>query len=305
MSAIVTIQSVSQIHAMLGREPPEHPLISVFELPPGAPIAANIPLLNTRFVSELYALSLKRGDECQLKYGRQLYDFEAGSLLCLAPGQAITPISEPRELKAEGPCWTLVFHPDLIRDTPLAGRMREFGFFGYDSHEALHLSVREARILTATVDELRREYRQNPDEHSQQIIVDHLQLLLSYCKRFYGRQFTTRACANHDVLARFERFLHDYFASDAPTKHGMPDVSECAKQLGYSPNYLSDLLRKATGKSAREHIHLFVIESAKNRLLGSNDSISQIAYALGFEYPQHFSKLFRSKTGMSPAKFRS
>jgi len=305
MSTIVTIESVSQIHEMLGREQPEHPLISVFEMAPQQPITANVPLINTLFVSELYALSLKRGNECQIRYGRQLYDFQSGSLLCLAPGQAITPISEPSDLQSEGPSWTLVFHPDLIRSTPLAGRMREFGFFGYDSHEALHLAEREAQTLTSMVDRIREEYRQNLDEHSHAIIVDNLQLLLSYCKRFYGRQFTTRTSAHKDVLARFEQFLNDYFDRDAPRTQGLPTVRDCAVQLGYSPNYLSDLLRKETGKNAREHIHLFVIEKAKNRLLGSEQSISEIAYSLGFEYPQHFSKLFRSKTGMSPVKFRN
>ena len=305
MSTIITVESVSQIHAMLGREPPEHPLISVFEIAPQQPITADVPLINTRFVSELYALSLKRGNECQLKYGRQLYDFQAGSLLCLAPGQAITPISEPSELQSEGPSWTLVFHPDLIRDTALAGRMREFGFFGYDSHEALHLSAREAQTLTSMIDRIREEYRQNLDEHSHAIIVDNLQLLLGYCKRFYGRQFRTRTGAHKDVLARFEQFLHDYFETDTPRTQGIPSVRDCALKLGYSPNYLSDLLRKETGKTAREHIHLFVIEMAKNRLLGSEQTVSEIAYSLGFEYPQHFSKLFRNKTGMSPAKFRN
>jgi AraC family transcriptional regulator, transcriptional activator of pobA len=305
VSTIITIQSVSQIHAMLGREQPEHPLVSLFETAPRQTITAQVPLVNTRFVSELYALSLKRGDECQLKYGRQLYDFQAGSLLCLAPGQAITPIAEPADLQSEGPSWTLVFHPDLIRDTALAGRVREFGFFGYDSHEALHLAAREAQTLTSTVETIREEYRQNLDEHSQQIIVDHLQLLLSYCQRFYGRQFTTRTGAHKAVLARFEQFLNDYFETDAPRTRGIPSVRECAVHLGYSPNYLSDLLRKETGKNAREHLHLFVIERAKDRLLASEQTISEIAYSLGFEYPQHFSKLFRSKTGMSPAKFRN
>ena len=135
--------------------------------------------------------------------------------------------------------------------------------------------------------------------------MDNLQLLLSYCKRFYGRQFTTRTSAHKDVLARFEQFLTDYFETDAPRAQGIPSVRDCALQLGYSPNYLSDLLRKETGKNAREHIHLFVIEMAKNRLLGSEQTVSEIAYSLGFEYPQHLSKLFRNKTGMSPAKFRN
>lgn len=305
MSTIVTIQSVSQIHALLGREQPEHPLVSVFESAPRQPITANVPLVDTRFVSQLYALSLKRGNECGLRYGRQPYDFQAGSLLCLAPGQAITPIAEPAELEPEGPSWTLVFHPDLIRDMPLAARMRDFGFFGYDSREALQLSAREAEALTSTVEQIRHEYRQNLDEHSHRILVDNLQLLLSYCQRFYGRQFTTRAGAHRAVLGRFEQFLHDYFATDAPQTRGIPSVRDCARELGYSPNYLSDLLRNETGKNAREHLLLFVIEKAKDRLLGSELTISEIAYSLGFEYPQHFSKLFRSKTGMSPAKFRN
>lgn len=305
MSSVITIHSVAQVHGMLGRESPEHPLISVFEASPRQPIEASVPLINTRFVSELYVVSLKQGNECNLKYGRQRYDFQAGSLLCLAPGQSITPLTEPGDLQPDGPNWTLVFHPELIRNTNLGARMREFGFFGYDSHEALHLSEREAQTTTGMVERIREEYRQNTDEHTHELIVANLQLLLSYCKRFYGRQFAMRTTVHKDVLSRFEQLLSEYFETDTPRRKGLPSVRDCARQLGYSPNYLSDLLRAETGKSTREHIHLFVIERAKNRLLASEQTISEIAYSLGFEYPQHFAKLFRSKTGMSPAKFRN
>jgi AraC family transcriptional regulator, transcriptional activator of pobA len=299
------IVSVSQIHEMLGIEPPEHPLITLFESSPSTPIAPNVSLLNVRIVSELYSISMKEGNECGVKYGRQPYDFQESSLMFVAPGQAVTPVTEPGELSPEGESWTLAFHPELIRPFPLASRMATFRYFTYDSHEALHLSNKERQMITGIVTRIRHEYSQNIDAHSPELIVSNLELLLTYCKRFYDRQFVTRTSANRDVVIRLEAFLSDYFGSGQSEKDGVPSVKRCAREMGYSPNYLSDLLKKETGKNTREHIHYFLIERAKNLLLGSDDTISQIAYALGFEYPQHFSKLFKSRTGMSPAQYRN
>ena len=183
------------------------------------------------------------------------------------------PIADARELDVEGDGWTLMFHPDLIRRSPLAARMREYSFFGYESHEALHLSDDEQAILTATVTRIEDEYRRDIDARSQELVVSHVQLLLTYCRRFYERQFNLRSTANKDVIARLERFLRNYFEAGGPAAEGLPSVHACAKAMGYSADYLSDLLKKETGKNTREHIHYFLIERAKTRLLGSADSI--------------------------------
>jgi AraC family transcriptional activator of pobA len=300
-----SIESIAQVHEMTCQRAPAHPLISVIGASWQPPMQIPAGIVSARITSSLYAVSLKRGDECGFKYGRHQYDFQAGSVMFLGPGQSIVPIADARELEEEGDGWTLMFHPDLIRASPLATRMSEYSFFGYESHEALHLSDDEQAILTSTVKRIEEEYSRGIDQHSQELLVSHLQLFLTYCVRFYGRQFHLRSNANKDVISKLETFLQRYFESDQPTKHGLPSVQACAKAMGYSPDYLSDLLKKETGKNTREHIHYFLIERAKTRLLGSEDSISEIAYSLGFEHPQHFSKLFRSKTGMSPGEFRN
>jgi AraC-like DNA-binding protein len=225
-------------------------------------------------------------------------------LLSIAPGQSITPITEASDITNEPEGWTLMFHPDLLRRSGLAKRMNEYTFFNYDSSEALHLSDPEQRILTDLVRGIEREYK-HIDEFSDELLVSHLQLFLDYCKRFYQRQFVTRTSSTADIVSRVEKFLRDYFDSVRPTEEGLPSVSACAKNLGYSADYLSDLLRKETGKSAREHIHFFLIERAKDYLLGSEKTVSEVAFLLGFEHPQHFSKLFKSKTGVSPGAYRN
>ncbi|MBI5548258.1 MAG: helix-turn-helix transcriptional regulator [Deltaproteobacteria bacterium] len=304
MKTFVRIASVSQIHQMLGSEPPSHPLISLLRSSQRAPLAPQVPVLNVTFVSALYTISLKQGSECGIKYGRETYDFQEGSLMFLAPGQAVTPVTKPVDLNPEGGGWTLMFHPELIRRFPLGDKMAGFSYFAYDSHEALHLSKPERETVTDIVLRIEEEYRQNLDLHSPELIVSNLELLLNYCKRYYGRQFVTRTSANRDVVTRLEAFLSDYFHSNRCEREGIPSVQQCARQMGYSPNYLGDLLKKETGKSTREHIHFHLIEKAKSLLLGSNETVERIAYALGFEYPQHFSKLFKSQTGMSPAEYR-
>jgi AraC-like DNA-binding protein len=300
-----TIESITQVHEMTRQRPPAHPLISVIGASWQPPLQIPEGIVSARITSSLYSISLKRGDECGLKYGRHHYDFQAGSVMFLGPGQSIVPIADARELEEDGDGWTLMFHPDLIRKSPLASKMSEYSFFGYDSHEALHLSDEEQSILTSAVKRIEEEYARGIDQHSQELLVSHVQLLLTYCQRFYGRQFSLRSNANKDVISRLEAFLQQYFESDRPAKDGLPTVQVCAKAMGYSPDYLSDLLKQETGKNTREHIHYFLIERAKTRLLGSEDTISEIAYSLGFEHPQHFSKLFRSKTGMSPGEYRA
>jgi AraC family transcriptional activator of pobA len=305
MPAEFNIESITQVHEMTGQRRPAHPLVSVIGASWQPPLQVPAGIVSARITSSLYAVSLKRGDECGFKYGRNHYDFQAGSVMFLGPGQSMVPVADARELEEDGDGWTLMFHPDLVRRGPLAAKMREYTFFGYESHEALHLSDEERATLTATVKRIEAEYSRDIDAHSQELIVSHLQLLLTYCRRFYERQFNLRSNSSKDVIARLETFLQEYFASDGPRAQGLPSVQASAKAMGYSPDYLSDLLKKETGKNTREHIHFFLIEQAKTRLLGSADSISEIAYSLGFEHPQHFAKLFRSKTGMSPGEYRS
>ena len=302
MSEAITIGSVAQIHGMLGKAAPVHPLITVLDNHRDRP--AEPLTLDLRIISQLYAVSLKNGSECAISYGRRSYDFQAGSLVFLAPGQLFTPVAEPLEPRADEPSWTLVFHPDLIRGSSLATRIHSYRFFGYEAREALHVCEQERRIVCELADNIEAECRRAADEHARELIVGNLGLLLGYCQRFYTRQFDTRVAAHRDIVTRFDALLRDYLDSEQLTREGMPSVGYCAAQLGLSANYLSDLLRKETGRSARQHIHAGVLERAKDLLLGSEQTVAEIAYALGFAYPQHFSKLFKSKVGVAPTEFR-
>lgn len=302
MTSAITIESVAQIHQMLGKDAPPNPLVTYVDNARDKPV---VPLsLNVRIVSRLYAISLKNGTECGIHYGRQRYDFQAGSLMFMAPGQAVTPVEEPDDPRPDEPSWSLIFHPDLIHGTSLAAGIGRYRFFAYETHEALHVSEGERRVVCDIVENIRQECRGDADGHSRELIVSNLALLLGYCERFYGRQFATRAHVNKDVVIRFENFLGDYVESGRLEREGMPSVQLCASEVGLSPNYLSDLLRKETGHSTRQHIHARVLDKAKDLLLGSEQTIAEIAYALGFQYPQHFTKLFKSKIGMAPSEFR-
>jgi len=301
MGKIMRIESISQIHEMIGYDKPKHPLVTFID---PSKITAK-PVLDQQFSIGLYSISLKNGHECKLKYGRQHYDFQEGSLMFLAPNQTIEPVSVEEKAETASDGWILIFHPDLIRKSPLGRKMNDYTFFSYDSHEALHLSDQERQTVTKLAKAIENEYSQNIDVHSQELIISNLELLLNYCKRFYGRQFITRTNANKDVVVRFEELLKSYFDSDKPESQGLPSVKYCAQEMGYSPNYLSDLLKKETGKNTQEHIHFYLIEKAKTMLLGTEEPVYRIAYSLGFEYPQHFSTLFKNRTGMSPAEYRN
>ena len=232
----------------------------------------------------------------------RFHRLERGPLLDGHPAHDAA-ITEASDLETEHDGWTLLFHPDLLRRSALSTRMSEYTFFGYESHEALHLSEAEQRTLTDIVKTIEKEYA-HIDEFSDEVLVSHLQLLLNYCKRFYGRQFITRSQANGDVVARLEKFLVEYFESARPAEEGIPSVALCAKAMGYSADYLSDLLRKETGKNTRDHIADFLVQQAKNLLLGSHATVSEIAFSLGFEQPAHFSKLFKRRTGQTPGAYR-
>ena len=236
-----------------------------------------------------------------LHYGRQLYDFEEGSLLFTAPGQVIR--ADPGVQLEEG--WALFFHPDLLSGTSLGQNIHRYSFFLYDLNEALHVSEAEKLILLDCLKNIECEYEQRIDNHTQGIIVSIIGLLLTYSIRFYNRQFLTRAKANHDIVKRFELLLKDYFEQETLINIGLPEVNYFASRLRVSPNYLSDLLHKYTGKSTISHIHLKLTDQAKLLLWGTGKSISEIAYVLGFEHPSHFTKLFKSKTGLTPREYRN
>jgi AraC-like DNA-binding protein len=260
-------------------------------------------MANLKVSTGFYTIMLKNLCPGTLRYGRNYYDFQEGTLFFLAPHQVIS-LEDPEDTR-DLYGWGLVFHPELIRGTSLNARMKDYSFFSYQVHEALHLSEKEKQKLGEIVEDIQFELEQNIDRHSKTVIVSTIELLLNYCNRYYDRQFITRSESNKDILADFEGILQRYFETEVLQELGFPSVKYFAGQLHLSPNYLSDLLKKETGKNGTEHIQLHVIELAKDRLLGSKASVSEIAYDLGFEYPQYFSKMFKKKTGYTPAEFRN
>lgn len=297
---IIKVTSISEMHKMFGLEPPKHPLITFFNWDDAT--FMDKPETEVQVSLDFYMISQKTLTSGAIRYGRNYYDFNEGVLMFIAPGQVVSS-SDETEVEAEG--WALFFHPDLVRKTSLGKKMSEYTFFSYDVHEALHLSEEEKKIITGIAYQTREEYSKNIDIYTQDLIVSQLEVLLNYASRFYGRQFITRTNHNSDLISRFESDLNKYFDSEKPKDLGLPTVKECAKNLGMSPDYLSDMLKQETGKNAQEHIHYMLIDRAKTLLLGTSHSVSEIAYSLGFEYPQYFSKLFKKKTGMTPVEFRN
>ncbi len=299
MADISAIKSITEAHEFLSLGKPKHPLVSVFRhedmVMPDGYEAYRISL-------NLYQVMLKEGISGSLGYGRNSYDFQEGTIIFTSPGQVISAVEGEETFDPKG--WSLIFHPDLIRKSELGQTIDIYSFFSYEVHEALHLSDEEKQSLTDMVENITREIQQNIDQHSQKLIISTIKLMLDYCSRYYDRQFYTRTNLNQDTVTKFERLMKSYYNSEKPLEFGIPSVKYCGQELAMSPNYLSDLLKKETGMNAHEHIQFYVINKAKNRLLGSTDSISQIAYSLGFEYPQHFSKMFKSTTGMSPTEYR-
>lgn len=300
MTELIIIKTITEAHQLLGLEKPKHPLVSVFH---HGDEKMKHDYGDIRCALDLYNVGLKEGMIGSMGYGRNSYDFQEGTMMFSGPGQVLTPPEGKHPKDPKG--WTLLFHPDLIRKSELGKTIDDYSFFSYDVHEALHLSDDEKKSLTELVSKIEKEINQNIDRHSQKLIVSNIELLLDYCTRYYDRQFYTRTNLNKDIVTKFEHLLKDYYHSDKPFEMGIPTVQYCGRELCKSPNYLSDLLKKETGRNAQEHIHYYLIDRAKTKLLSSTGSISQIAYDLGFEYPQHFSKLFKSKTGKSPAEYRN
>lgn len=300
MSETLEIREISQMHATGGLPKPKHPLVSVIH---NRDIQSVEDVQGKKVINQLYTVIFKSSNNCSsVAYGRNAYDYQEGTLVFTAPGQIMQFNNEDNAINPDG--WSLVFHPNIFRRSDLTEKIDKYSFFRYDSNEALHLSEEERESIESLLSKIEKEYSQSLDRHSQHLIVANIELFLDYCARFYDRQFFSRANLNEDTISKFERLLVEHYQTTAIQNKGIPSVEYCAKQLHLSPSYLSDILKKETGKTALEHIHGFVIEKAKNTLLNSSDSISGIAYSLGFEYPQHFSNLFKSKTGMSPKEYR-
>jgi AraC-like DNA-binding protein len=251
----------------------------------------------------MYAIFLKEVKCGDMVYGVSTYDYEEGTLLFVAPNQVYG--FEDKSEKRQGKGKALVFHPDLIHGTSLGRNIKDYSFFLYEVNEALHLSTRERAIIDDCLEKIGYELEHAIDSHSKTLIVSYIELFLNYCKRFYERQFITRSNVNKDVLTRFEKVVNEYFSTNLPFELGLPSVSYCADKLFISPNYLGDLLKKETGKSAQEHIQLKLIEIAKEKIFEPGKSISEIAYELGFKHPQHFTRMFKKNTGVSPNEYRS
>jgi len=300
MGDIINITSISQVHETFGLARPNHPLISVL---PITDEMTNYNYGDHTYVFELYQISLKKGISGSIVYGRNAYDFQEGTMVFTKPGQSMHIASGQEYQGSAG--WTILFHPDLIRKSELGQVIAQYSYFSYEVNEALHLSETEQENLSQLVKKIEQEYQHIIDRHSQDLMISNIKLLLDYCTRYYDRQFYTRTNLNKDFVSRSEKLLHDYYQSELPLEQGVPSVKYCGEAMHMSGHYLSDLLRKETGRSAQDHIYAFLIDKAKTRLLGSAESISQVAYSLGFEYPNHFSKLFKAKTGLSPAAYRN
>jgi AraC-like DNA-binding protein len=299
MSDFYHIKSIAEVHHLFGFGKPLHPLIMIIREWP----EIDFDFANIKMTSDLYLLGMKGNVKGTFKYGRNSYDYEEGTLAFIAPNQVVQFDNADAEIDRNG--WNILFHPDLIRKSELGKTIKEYSFFDYDINEALHVSDKEKQILSELVQRIEIELEQNIDKHSQDLMIVNLESIMKYCSRYYDRQFYTRTNLNKDFIVRFEKYLEAYFASDELQNKGLPTLTECGKALNMSGRYLSDLLKLETGRSAKDHIHGYIIEKAKTLLLNSNASMSQVAYDLGFEYPQHFSKLFKSKTGISPSDYRN
>ena len=299
MNEFLRIKSISQLHEMLGYEKPKHPLITIIDY---SKIIGNPEHYDVKIVTDFYMISLKSPSPKSLQYGRQYYDFEEGTMMFMSPEQVFSVGDFNEQIQYQG--WGLYFHPDLISNTSLGEKIKEYNFFTYSVSEALHISEDEKQTLNELTCVIEKEYKSNIDQFSQSVIVTAIEQLLNYSQRFYGRQFLTRQKLNTDLISNFEQLVTDYFKSKLLTDKGIPTVDYFANKLNLSAGYLTDLLKKEIGKTTKEYLQIEVIERAKYKLLNSNDTVSEIAYTLGFEYPQYFNRLFKQKTGMTPLDYR-
>jgi len=296
------INSISEYHELVSLSAPLHPLVSIIRV-------ADTHIKNVaiweQFSINFYVISLKKNVSAKIKYGQQYYDFDKGTMNFFAPKQVHSmSISDIQSLNQEcGEGFILLVHPDFLYKHKLQSTIKEYGFFSYSLNEALHLSEQEEKDVEEVFQKIEKEY-QHIDRHTQDIILSQIDLLLNYSNRFYERQFITRKAVNHDLLTDFEQLLNECFDKDAPLQNGIPSVEFLAGKLNLSSNYLSDMLRLLTGQNTQQHIHEKLIDKAKELLTTTNLSVAEIAYQLGFEYPQSFNKLFKKKLNVSPLEFR-
>lgn len=296
MEQAYKFDTVSQYNAFNNHET-LHPLVSIIDFSKAK------ERTGSRMTFGLYCIFLKEVKCGDLKYGCNYYDYEEGTLVFISPGQVLDVENKVDYYQPVG--HALVFHPDVIKGTPLAKTLHEYSFFSYNTNEALHLSEKERKIVFDCFSKIEYELSQSVDRHSKKLIASNIELFLNYCDRFYDRQFITRENVNRGILEKFEAALNGYFVSEKPFSVGLPSVAYFADEFHLSANYFGDLIKKETGKSAQEYIQNKIIDIAKNRIFDSSKTISEIAYELGFKYPQHFSRLFKSRIGYTPSEYRS
>jgi AraC family transcriptional regulator, transcriptional activator of pobA len=301
MVAPYHIKTIAEYHRLMGLSKPEHPLISVIKFEDVIVISGDKPNSITHY---FYSIALKRNAHGKMKYGQEDFDFDEGIMHFMSPKQVLSMENAPKEaLEHSG--WLLLIHPDFLWHTPLAKKIKEYAYFGYNVNEALHLSEKEEKMVIGIIQNIAQEYHSNIDALSQDIIIAQLELLLTYSERFYQRQFITRKISNHTLLSNLEDLLTEYFKGDDLENKGIPTVPYIAKALNVSPNYLSRLLNLLTGQSTKQFIHDKLMDLAKEKLSTTDLSVSEIAFALGFEHPQSFGKLFKQKNNVSPLEFRA
>ncbi len=293
------INTITEYHQLIGLPKPEHPLISVINFEAIKYVQTDKP---KSLINNFYSIALKRNFNGKMRYGQQEYDFDEGMMVFLSPGQVLT-IEADEELKHSG--WLLIVHPDFLWNTSLAKTIKQYEYFNYSVHEALHLSEKEETMIIGITQSIAQEYHSPIDKFSQNVIIAQLELLLTYAERFYNRQFITRKITNHQILNRLEEILTHYFNDETLAHKGLPTVQYIADTLHVSPNYLSGLLKTLTGQSTQQHIHDKLISTAKEKLSTTNLTVSEIAYELGFEHSQSFSNLFKKKANVSPVEFRN
>jgi AraC-like DNA-binding protein len=293
------LETISQFHKLRKLHPPAHPLFSVIDVSGAIHLNDDEP---KSLVFNFYAIALKSVHNGKMKYGQQLFDFDSGIMAFSSPGQVISLEAAAEPVEQSG--WMILVHPDFLWNTPLGKKIKQYEFFNYEVNEALFVSEGERSILNGIILNIKKESQQSIDKFTQEIIVTQLEVLLAYGDRFYQRQFITRKMANHQILDKLNDLLDEYFDSDKMGQDALPTVTFVAGQLNVSPHYLSGLLRSLTGLNTQQHIHLKLIDKAKELLSTTSMTVSEISYALGFEQIQSFSKLFKTKTNVSPIEFR-